>query len=453
MRHALITLERMGLSTDLYELTMAQAFLESEIADRTATFDLSVRSLPQERGYLVAAGLEQALAYLRDFRFWPEALNYLERSGHFKPKFVKYLGSLRFTGSVEAVPEGTVYFPPGPLLRITAPIIEAQIIETYLLTTMTYQTMIASKASRVVDAADGRAVIDFSPRRDHGPQAGLLAARAAYIGGCIGTSNVLANERFDIPIFGTMAHSFVMFHRDEEAAFRQFARSYPGDPTLLIDTYDTVEGARIAAKVGSSLEGGRRLAAVRIDSGDLLPLSQQVRTVLDQGGCPDTHILASGDLDEYKIEQLLADGAALDGFGVGTQLGTSGDAPSLSSTYKLVACDDENGREIPVIKLSAAKVSLPGRKQIWRQRDADGTPVGDTVGMVDEELPGDGLLRPYMRDGHLLESMPELGEIRDQAREQRTALPADVRRLREPAEYPVSNSTRLNALIDKLRKR
>ena len=453
LRHGLITLERMGLSTDLYELTMAQAFLEAGIADRTSTFDLSVRQLPAERGYLIAAGLEQALAYLRDFRFWPEALDYLERFGHLKPEFVEYLGSLRFTGSVEAVPEGTVYFPPGPLLRVTAPIIEAQIIETYLLTTMTYQTMIASKAARVVDAAEGRAVIDFSPRRDHGPQAGLLAARAAYIGGCMGTSNVLANERFGIPVFGTMAHSFVMFHRDEEEAFHKFAQSYPGNPTLLIDTYDTVEGARIAARVAASLEGDRHLAAVRIDSGDLLELSKAVRVALDEGGCQDTHILASGDLDEYKIERLIADGAMLDGFGVGTQLGTSGDAPSLSSTYKLVACDDANGDEIPVIKLSAAKVSLPGRKQIWRRVDADGRPMGDTVGMADENLEGDQLLRPYIRDGQLLEPMPELDAIRQRAHLQRTALSEEVRRLRAPAAYPVANSSRLAALIAEMRAR
>ena len=450
MRHGLITLERMGLSTDLYELTMAQAFLEAGIADRTSTFDLSVRRLPTERGYLIAAGLEQALAYLRDFRFWPEALDYLEQCGHLKPEFVEYLGSLRFSGSVEAVPEGTVYFPPGPLLRVTAPIIEAQIIETYLLTTMTYQTMIASKAARVVEAAAGRSVIDFSPRRDHGPQAGLLAARAAYIGGCVGTSNVLANERFGIPIFGTMAHSFVMFHRDEEQAFRKFAQSYPGNPTLLIDTYDTVEGARIAARVAASLEEGRRLAAVRIDSGDLLELSRAVREALDEGGCQDTHILASGDLDEYKIERLIADGARLDGFGVGTQLGTSGDAPSLSSTYKLVACDDEDGREIPVIKLSAAKVSLPGRKQIWRRFDAEGRPTGDTIGMTDEKLEGEPLLRPYMRAGRLLEPMPDLDTIRQHAQQQRTALSEQVRQLRAPAPYPVEKSPRLAALIAEL---
>jgi nicotinate phosphoribosyltransferase len=442
----------MGLSTDLYELTMAQAFLHAGLADRTATFDVAVRSLPAERGYLVAAGLEQALAYLRDFRFWPEALDYLEHSGHFDPGFVEHLGTLRFTGSVDAIPEGTVYFPPGPILRITAPIIEAQIIETYLLTTITYQTMVASKAARCVDAAAGRHVIDFSPRRDHGPQAGLLAARATYIGGCAGTSNVLANERFGIPVFGTMAHSFVMFHRDEAEAFRAFSRSYPGDPTLLIDTFDTLEGARIAAAVASEFEDGKRLAAVRLDSGDLRELSLGVREILDAAGMADTKIFASGDLDEHKIARLIGAGAAIDGFGVGTQLGTSADAPALSSTYKLVACDGASGAEIPVIKLSEAKVSLPGRKQIWRAFDEGGAPCGDTVGLADEELPGEPLLEPVMRDGEMVGNAPALDVIRDRARANLAALPAAIRDLETPATYAVGNSARLDALIEELRR-
>jgi nicotinate phosphoribosyltransferase len=454
MKHALMALERMGLSTDLYELTMGQAFLEADIVERQATFDLSVRALPPERGYLIAAGLEQALAYIRDLRFRHEALSYLESSGHFRQEFVDYLASMRFTGSVEAIPEGTVYFPPGPLLRITAPIIEAQILETYLLTTLTFQSMVASKAARVVDAAAGRDVVDFSPRRDHGPQAGLLAARASYIGGCIGTSNVLANDQFGIPIFGTMAHSFVMFHRDEEEAFRVFSRSYPNDPTLLIDTFDTLEGARIAVKLLPELaERGQRLAAVRLDSGNLLELSAQVREILDAGDASDTMIFASGDLDEHKIARLVADGARIDGFGVGTQLGTSGDAPTLSSTYKLVACDDGAGSQVPVIKLSAAKVSLPGRKQIWRQHDEDGGLLGDTVGMEDENLPGDPLLVPYMANGRLLRRAPELETIRDRAAEQIARLPACTRKLRDPETYPVEISAGLRALTEQLQRR
>ncbi len=453
MTHGLVSLERMGLSTDLYELTMAAAFLEAGLAQREATFDLSVRRLPKRRGYLVAAGLEQALAYLRDFRFWPEALEYLETSGHFKQEFVDYLGSLRFTGSVDALPEGSVYFPPGPLLRITAPIIEAQIFETYLLTTLTYQTLIASKAARVVDAADGRSVIDFSPRRDHGPQAGLLCARAAYIGGCVGSSNVLANERFGIPIFGTMAHSFVMFHRDELEAFRAFSRSYPGDPTLLIDTYDTVEGARNALRLLPELaERGQKLAAVRLDSGDIGELSRRVREVLDEGGAENTRIFASGNLDEYSIESLLQSGARLDGFGVGTELGTSGDAPSLSSTYKLVSCEDADGQDIPVIKLSAAKVSLPGRKQVWRSRK-DGLLAGDTIGLEGEKIEGEPMLAKVIEDGRLVVEPPAIEHIRERAQQQIEELPPDVRRLTEPDPYPVTVSPRLQSLIEELRHR
>ncbi len=454
MKHALITPERLSLSTDLYELTMSAAFFEAGLADRTATFDLNVRSLPPQRGYLIAAGLEQALAYLRDLDFSPEALEYLETTGHFRAGFLDFLGSLRFTGSVDAIPEGTVVFPPGPLLRITAPIIEAQLVETYLLTTMTYQTMIASKAARCVGAAAGRAVIDFSARRDHGPQAGLLCARAAYIGGCLGSSNVLASERFGIPAFGTMAHSFVMFHRDEEAAFRAFAHSYPGDPTLLIDTFETVQGARTALRLLPELrERGRKLFAVRLDSGDLLELSKQVRDILDAGGASDTQIFASGNLDENRIAELVANGAPIDAFGVGTELGTSGDAPSLNSTYKLVSRTDSDGDEIPVIKLSAAKITLPGRKQMWRRQAPDGQFEADTLGIEGEDLEGEPLLVPVMVDGELRVAAPDLAVLRARTAAQVAALPAGVADLDRPTEYPVHISPELERLAAALQAR
>ena len=450
MKHGLISLERLGLSTDLYELTMAAAYFEAGLAERVATFDLAVRDLPASRGYLVAAGLEQALAYLRDLRFWPETLDYLERSGHFRRAFLDYLAGLRFTGSVRALPEGTVCFPPAPLLSVTAPIIEAQIVETYLLTTITYQTLIASKAARICHAAGGRAVVDFSPRRDHGPQAGLLCARAAYVGGCVGTSNVLANDLFGIPVYGTMAHSFVMFHRDEIDAFRAFARSYPGEPTLLVDTYDTLQGTRNALALRQELQAqGRRLAAVRLDSGDLAELSRRVRRLLDGAGASDTKIFASGNLDEYRIERLVREGAPIDAFGVGTELGTSGDAPSLNSTYKLVSCSDGEGGEIPVIKLAAAKVSLPGRKQVWR-RSADGRFAGDLLGLHDEQHAGTPLLRPVMRAGRPLAPAESLASIRARAAKQLAALPPGVLRLRSPQRYPVTTSARLRALMQEL---
>ena len=453
MKHAQIVPDRLALSTDLYELTMAAGYFARGAQDRTATFDLGVRSLPPNRGFLLVAGLEQALAYLRDLRFTDEALDYLRRTGHFRPDFLDFLSELRFTGSIDAIPEGTVAFPPAPLLRVTGPIVEAQIVETFLLTTLTFQTMIATKAARVVSAAAGREVVDFSTRRDHGPQAGLLAARATYIGGCVGTSNVLAGARFGIPTYGTMAHSFVMFYPDEEDAFLAFCESYPGEPTLLIDTYDTADGARKAVRVAKKLAAeGRRLAAVRLDSGDLVTLSQEVRRILDDAGLEDTKIFASGGLDEYEIARLFGDGAVIDAFGVGTELGTSGDAPSLDSTYKLVACVDADGSEVPVIKLSSGKLTLPGRKQVWRNHEA-GRFVGDLIGLEDDEAPGDPLLQPAMRDGEVVGPLPALREIQQRAAAQTAALPDEVRRLSNPEPYPVAVSARLEGLVAQLQRR
>jgi len=463
MKHAQIVPDRLALSTDLYELTMAAGYFAEGHHDRTATFDLSVRSLPHNRGFLLVAGLEQALAYLRDLRFTPAALEYLERTGHFHREFLDDLAAFRFNGDIDAIPEGTVAFPPAPLLRVTAPIIEAQIVETFLLTTLTFQTMIASKAARIVLAADGRDIADFSARRDHGPQAGLLAARAAFIGGCVGTSNVLAGERFGIPTYGTMAHSFVMFHADEEEAFAAFSDSYPGDPTLLIDTYDTIEGAHKAVHVAKQLASqGRRLAAVRLDSGNLVALSRAVRRILDGAGLVDTRIFASGGLDEYEIARLLAAGAQLDAFGVGTELGTSGDAPSLDSTYKLVACRDRSGAEVPVIKLSSGKATLPGRKQVWRYHEG-GRFIGDVIGLKSEtphppgHAPGaalvEALLHPVMRRGEAVEPLPSLEELQQRARDQLDALSPGVKKSNEPTEYATELTETLQDLTVALRAR
>lgn len=463
MRHAQILPERLALSTDLYELTMAAGYFTEGVHDRIATFDLSVRSLPLNRGFLLVAGLEQALAYLADLRFTPEALTYLQRTGHFQPDFLDFLGALRFTGTVDAILEGTVAFPPSPLLRITGPIIEAQIVETFLLTTLTFQTMIATKAARLVHAADGRQVVDFSARRDHGPQAGLLAARAAFIGGCVGTSNVLAGSLFGIPTYGTMAHSFIMFHADEQDAFDAFSDAYPGDPTLLIDTYDTIEGARKAVRAAKRLAAdGRRLAAVRLDSGDLVALSQEVRRILDAAGLADTQIFASGGLDEYKIIRLLASGAKLDAFGVGTELGTSGDAPSLDSTYKLVACQDAAGENVPVIKLSSGKATLPGRKQVWRYQQG-GRFAGDVIGLENEEpaplveAPDaalvETLLHPMMRNGELLEPLPALEKLQHRAAAQLDALAPGVKQVTDPDSYPTEVTAPLLELARALQSR
>src|SRR5881628_1636696 len=308
--------KHLGLFTDLYELTMAAAYFENQFTAK-ASFELFVRSLPRERSFLLTAGLEQALEYLENVRFGEEEIEYLRRQpvfGHISDGFFDYLRDFRFTGEVWAVPEGTPVFGEEPLLRVTAPIIEAQIAETFLLSTLTFQTMIASKAARVVAAAEGRGVVEFGSRRAHGPEAGVLAARAAYIGGCTGTSNVNAGARFGIPTFGTLAHSFVMAYSDEEEAFRRFQQFFPDHSVLLVDTYDTL------AAIEKIIHAGLRPKSVRLDSGDLVDLSRQVRRRLDQSGLAETRIFASGDLDEFVIADLLARGAQIDAFGVGTAL-------------------------------------------------------------------------------------------------------------------------------------
>jgi nicotinate phosphoribosyltransferase len=305
--------------------------------------------------------------------------------------------------------------------------------------------------------------VDFSARRDHGPQAGLLAARASFIGGCVGTSNVLAGACFGIPTYGTMAHSFVMFHADEQEAFDAFADAYPGDPTLLIDTYDTIEGARKAVHAAKRLAaGGRRLAAVRLDSGDLVSLSQGVRRILDGAGLTETRIFASGGLDEYEITRLLDEGAELDAFGVGTELGTSGDAPSLDSTYKLVACRDAEGNEVPVIKLSTGKATLPGRKQVWRYHRC-GQFCGDVIGLADGRPTGpamippaalvEPLLQPVMRNGEVVRPLPSLKEHQQRAAAQVDALPPGVRDIVQPETYPIEITAPLLELADALQSR
>jgi nicotinate phosphoribosyltransferase len=350
-----------ALLTDLYELTMAAAYFDSGFRAR-ASFELFIRSLPAERSYLIAAGLEQALDYLERVRFQPAEIEYLRRQPvfeHISNGFFDYLHEFRFTGEVWAMPEGTPVFHEEPLLRVTAPIIEAQIVETFLLAIITFQTMIASKAARMVDAAQGRDVIEFGTRRAHGPEAGTLAARAAYIGGCIGTSNVEAGQQFGIPVFGTLAHSFVMAYHDEEEAFRRFQQLFREHSVLLVDTYDTL-GA-----IDKLINAGLRPAAVRLDSGDLYELSREVRRKLDAAGLKETRIFATSDLDEYVISELLARGAQVDAFGVGTSLATSKDAPSLGGVYKLVDVYSDDGPSYRA-KLSGGKATYPGCKQVFR---------------------------------------------------------------------------------------
>jgi len=420
---------------------MAAAYFCNDIR-AVATFELFVRELPADRRFLLVAGIEQILEYLEELRFTDEDIAYLRAHPSFASvpqDFFDYLEEFRFTGEVWAMPEGTPAFAGEPIVRVTAPILQAQIVETFLLATVNFQTMIASKAARVVGAARGKPVIEFGSRRAHGSEAAMYAARAAYIGGCTGTSNVEAGLRFGVPTFGTIAHSWVMSFDDELAAFEHFMRTFPGSTTLLIDTYDSVAAAR---KIVSA---GLRPQAVRLDSGDLAALSREVRRILDDGGLRDTRIFASGDLDEYRIDELLRLGAPIDAFGVGTRLSTSSDAPNLGGVYKLVevVTDHQAKRKV---KTSPGKVTLPGRKQVWRVSDASGTYTEDWIALADEPAPvtsAEPLLRCVLQNGARTERAPALQEVRERALANVARLPADLRRLERGAGLPVRITPRL----------
>jgi nicotinate phosphoribosyltransferase len=428
-----------GLATDLYQLTMAAAY-HANRRDERASFELFIRKLPEERSYLIAAGLEQALDYLRRLSFSQEEIEYLRKLpvfAHVSPGFFDYLHGFHFSGEVWAMPEGTVALAGEPLLRVTAPLIEAQLVETFLLSTINFQTMIATKAARVVEAAQSRGVIEFGARRAHGFEAAIYAARAAFIGGCIGTSNVEAGRMFDLPVYGTAAHSFTMAFDREIDAFRAFHQVFPENTTLLLDTYDTINAARLATEFGSKLRG------VRLDSGDLVELSKQVRAILDEAGMRGTKIFASGDLNEYKIAEMLAAGAPIDLFGVGTQLSTSYDAPALGGIYKLVEVEYADHVE-PKMKLSREKATYPHRKQVWRAAASDGSFAGDVIARADEiGLPGAPLLEPVMRDGWIIATLPGLRAAQERARRQLASLPAPHKKLTEAQPYPVRYSSEL----------
>jgi nicotinate phosphoribosyltransferase len=430
-----------GLLTDLYELTMAAAYFQAGKAGETATFELSVRRLPPNRNFVLAAGLEQVVDYLTNLSFSQEEIAYLRGLEQFATapaEFWDYLRDFRFTGDLFAVPEGTPLFAGEPVLTLRAPMIQAQIPETYLLAAVSFQTLIASKAARCVEAAAGRPVVEFGTRRAHTPEAGVLGARAAYIGGCAGTSNTEAGRRFGIPVSGTSAHSWVMSFACEAEAFRRLQAAMGEHTVQLLDTYDSIEGARHAAKLGRPLWG------VRLDSGDVLALSKQVRAILDEAGLQDTKIMASGDLDEYKIRDLLAAGAPLDAFGVGTQLSVSADAPNLSAIYKLVELDIAGIKRFTA-KFSEDKTSLPGSKQIFRDV------ARDVVARSGECGRGEALLRPVMLGGRLIEPLPPLEQARARAASSLGALPQPLRQL-EPAEpWPVILSRELRALIEQTR--
>ena len=436
-----------ALATDLYELTMAAAYFEnSETAE--ATFELFVRNFPKNRSYLIAAGLEQAVDYLKRLRFRDEHIKYLRKDPNFKNvsnDFFRYLKKLKFTGDVWALPEGTVFFTNEPVLRVTAPIIQAQIVETYLLSIINFQTLIATKASRVVQSARGRGVVEFGGRRAHGPEAALLAARASYIGGCIGTSNVLAGYRFGIPTYGTMAHSFVMNYDSEQEAFEKFSKVFPSNPAVLVDTYDTLEGAKRAAAmtVAPSL--------VRLDSGDRYDLSLKVRRILDEAGLKKTKIFVSGDLNELVIDELTSRGAPIDGFGVGTELVTSRDDPAIQGIYKIVATK-RNGKTSYRVKTSEDKRTIPGAKQVYRTYSTTGEIEGDIIALSDEEKPlgAEPLLTKIIHHGKLIRRLPKIDKIRDGATQQIARLPAKYKDLRTSEEPPVKLSQSLEKLTESL---
>jgi nicotinate phosphoribosyltransferase len=436
-----------ALMVDLYELTMMQAYHRYAM-DGQATFDLFVRRLPPERRFLLVAGVQRVLDLLESLQFTAEDIEYLDATGLFDGAFVERLESLRFSGDVAAVPEGTVVFANEPILRVTAPMLEAQLLETLVMNQVHLQTLLASKAARVVLAAQGRTVVDFGLRRMHGAEAGLWGARAFFIAGVAATSNVLAGRRFDVPIAGTMAHSFVQAHTEETEALRRFLEVYPST-VLLVDTYDTLRAIdRVVELVQSMSEVRPR--GVRLDSGDLEALSRQVRERLDGAGLADLQIFASGNLDELRVRDLLRSGAPIDAFGVGTRMGTSEDDPNLDIVYKLAQLGDR-----PVLKLSADKSTLPAIKQVWRQLDSDGRLAIDVIGLNDEERDGEPLLVDMVRGGVRLEAGREaLPAVQERAKRQLGLLPEACLALDpEPVEPPVRVSRRLLQLRDEVAER
>jgi nicotinate phosphoribosyltransferase len=443
--------ENMSLFTDFYELTMCASYFDNKNFE-PATFDLFIRRLPENRSYFLFAGLEQNLLYLQNIKFTEKHLAYLKRQG-FKEDFLNYLRGFRFTGEVWAVPEGSVVFPNEPLIRITAPIIEAQLVETFLLNTVNLQTMIATKASRVVHAAQGKPVIEFGLRREQGVDAGMKVARSSYIAGCQGTSNVLAGQIYAIPVFGTMAHSFVMSYPKEIEAFRAFTQTFPNKSTLLIDTYDDISGAEKAAEVAKELEAeGCKLGGVRLDSGDLAKDSKKIRKFLDSQGLNYVRIFASGDLDEFKIEELLSEGAKIDSFGVGTKMGTSADRPYLDVIYKLCETLGSDGTFSPIMKLSKDKITLPGRKQVYRFRDAEGKFERDLIALADEKVDGEPLLEQVMEKGKSTYVPPSLEQVRDNAAKNLSKLPEEYKSLTDAPIYPVELSRNLLNLVKTLKR-
>ncbi len=470
-RFGYVTPENLALFTDRYELSMLQGYRLAD-HDPVATFDLFARSLPPDRGYLLAAGLEQAVHYVESLSFGDRALSYLADLG-FEPDFLSWLESFEFTGEIRALPEGTPVFPDEPILEVTAPISEAQLFETLLLNQVGFQTLVATKAARMVESVerhgDGQELVDFGSRRAHGTDAGTKAARAATVGGFDGTSNVAAAEAFDLRPVGTMAHSWVQSFESERAAFEAFVDVYGANSVLLVDTYDTVAGVETALDVAR--DRGTDVRGVRLDSGDPAALSKEVAELLD-----DEAVFVSSGMDEYAIASFLRAGGVADGFGSGTALVTSADAPTVEVVYKLVAVGDDPE---PTMKLSTGKTTYPGRKSVRRlpaaegdategdagesnagegdADESDGSDVNgygrDVLGLRDEDLPGEEQLVTVVEDGAVVRDLPDLPAVRERARRERRRLPAGCRALRSPDDYPVAVSDGLGALTTELRER
>ena len=433
------------LLTDLYQFTMLQGYFDRGM-EETAVFEFFVRKLPPSRGFLMAAGLEQSLKYLERLHFTPRELEWLAGSGRFSRGFVDYLERLRFTGDVHAMPEGTLFFPQEPILRVTAPLPQAQLIETRLINLLHFQTLIASKAARFVLAAPGKLLVDFGLRRAHGAEAGLLAARAAYLAGFSGSATVLAELLFGVPAYGTMAHSFIQAHDDEWEAFINFARAQPNNVMLLLDTYDTEAAAEKVVALAPRLKSeGIRINGVRLDSGDLGDHARKVRRILDNGGLVDVKIFASGNLSEDRLRNLIETAAPIDGYGIGSDLVTSADAPHLDCAYKLQEYAGRARR-----KRSEGKATWPGRKQIFRRYGPDGRMREDLLTLDDRSEAGEPLIQAVMRAGRRLATPAPLNELRAYAADQLAHLPEPFRGLRDVPPYPVKISDALTALANKV---
>ena len=435
-----------ALFVDLYELTMLQSYY-AEGMTALAVFELFFRQLPARRHYTMVAGLDDVLHYLEHLRFTAEEVAWLRQRQQFSEAFLHRLADFRFTGDVYAIPEGTVVFATEPVLQVVAPLPEAQLIETYILNQIHVQSVAATKAARVVTAAQGRTVVDFGSRRAHGTDAALKVARASYLAGAAGTSNVAAGRLYNLPVFGTMAHSYIQAHAHEMAAFEAFTRAFPAT-TLLVDTYDTLAGVHRVIALAQRLGDTFKVRAIRLDSGDLATLAKQARQLLDAAGLQGVQIFASSGLDEYAIAALLRDGAPIDGFGVGTKLAVSADAPEIDFSYKLVAYDGQ-----PRMKLSSGKRILPGRKQVFRVMD-QGYMRRDVIAQHDETLAGEPLLQPVMRRGQRLDAgRVPLAQARAYAQAQLAALPPELTQLDDAqAPYSVELSVALQATAEHLQR-